>query len=195
MTARAGMTRQVRKFLATFVLISTISFLLTSCGFHLRGESETSVGDISPLYIQSKTPYGDFEKKLRRLLDDYHVVLTDDPMAAKFKLVLINTNLTQSSGITSASMSTQQYTLTYSATFELDTAKGKQVTPPQTVQSLTTFTASTPQIINMNSFTAPFQESLQNDVAFRLVSVLNADRTQAAVHALSDTKPHAQQNG
>lgn len=166
----------------SFFLITT----LTSCGFHLRGtqsRAEDTPQALRIIYLQSNSPYAQFENILRQNLRGYNIQTIDEP-DHHLILRIINYNLNQSTGSVSSNLQTRQYVVTFTVNFELLAPDGKVLLGPTSVTSMTTFTANLSQmLVATNNITQQYSLGLYNDAAFRLSSRLVAEDTRKAIAA------------
>src|SRR5438552_2084186 len=75
-------------------LIILVSFLLTSCGFHLRGQFPLSP-ILNNLYIQTQDPYGQLTRNLREYLKVSGVRLVNSRDEATSVLTILSETTSQ----------------------------------------------------------------------------------------------------
>lgn len=154
---------------------------LSSCGFHLRGHIKVPQA-LQRIYIQSKTPYGEFEQALARNLRSYNITVTDSAASANTVLNIISSDLSQNAGAASADLQTRQYTLRYNVSFQLLAPDQDMILPNLTAYSTTTFTAQLAQMVASSSTPEEYKTSLQNEVIFRMINLLLSEDSQQSIH-------------
>ncbi len=127
--------------LAKFLFIFAFSILLSSCGFHLRTQSQLPQ-QLRVLYVQSKTPYGSFETQLRQTLQSSGVKIVKSPDASPVTLHIVSTNLANTTTTIGPSSQSRIYTFVYSVEFNLTDQKGNLIYGPQTVSTTNNLTLS-----------------------------------------------------
>lgn len=162
-----------------FVLV--IALFVSGCGFHLRGQEKIPTS-LDNIYIQSTTPYGNFEQQLAKVLRTYHINVVDNLSDANVILNIVNSNLSQVAGAVSANLQTRQYTLTYSASFQLLDPSNKQVIVDNlSAYSTTNFIATLSQMAPSSNVPNQYQQPLINDLVFRIINHLLSDQTQQSL--------------
>ena len=159
--------------------------LVSSCGFHLRGEEKIPIA-LQSIYIQSATPFGSFEQTLRDSLRSYNITLADTANAANTTLDIEQVNLSSIAGSVSANLSLRQYTLNYTITYRILTPKGQIILPTNTVTSTTTFTSNmAAMMLSSKNSTQQYMPELQRDAVFRIISQLLSMDSKQTLNAYS----------
>src|SRR5580765_4776974 len=104
------------KKLAIFFILLYSLFLLTSCGFHLRGPTPLPP-PLKSLYLQTPDPYGQLTRNLKRSLRMSGVELSSTPAGAKTVLVIMSETSGQQLLSVSGTQQTRQYNLSLTVTF------------------------------------------------------------------------------
>jgi LPS-assembly lipoprotein len=165
-----------------YSLILSLCLALTACGFHLRGNEKLPAA-IKVIYIQSSTPYGNFEQTLRESLLTYNIKIVDSPKDANVILNIASAGLSQAAGAVSATLTLRQYTLNYNVTYQILSPKGKAILPANTVSSTTSFTSSmSDMMLSSKNATAQYLPPLQRDAVFRIISQLLSNQSQQALN-------------
>ena len=167
------------KFCLTILLTLLI---LTSCGFHLRGHISIPP-ELKTLYLQSNTPYGDFEQTLRANLRSYNITLTDTAVKAPLTLAILNTAWQQTPGAFSTNLTTRQYTLTLTVSYQVLAHDGTVVIPTNSVTANTAFTIDSSQLLSSTDLGQQYHDNLQQDAASRLMSQLTSTNNREAIDA------------
>lgn len=170
------MLLSIRHIFQFVILILALS-LLAGCGFHLVGNRPIP-SYLSKVYIQSRTPFGNFEQALRNDLRQYNIDIVDSPDQANSIINVVSSELSQTAGAASADLQTRQYTLTYTVKFQLLSPKQFVVLPTMTAYSSATFTAQLSQMTASTTIPTEYQQPLLNDVLFRMLNLLFANDNQ-----------------
>lgn len=177
------------KLYHAIALIVLLSLCLSSCGFHLRGHVKVP-RSLQRIYIQSATPYGEFEQALARNLRSYNIIVTDSANDANTVLKIISSKINQSAGAASADLQTRQYTLTYTVNFQLLAPNQDVILPKLSVYSTTTFTAQLAQMVASSSTPEEYKSSLQNEVVFRMINRLLSEDSQQSIRQYFAKQSH-----
>jgi len=173
------------------LLLSVLVGLLSSCGFHLRGSTPIPK-ELKTLYIQSRTPFGQFEQVLRDTLTTYKVNIVTEAKQAPIILNIISANLNQTAGAVSTSLTLRQYTLTYTVTYQVLTPAGKVIIPTASVSSTASLTTDMNQMMSSsNNITDQYLPDLQRDAVSRMIYRLFSNNSRAALQQYfqGSTKP------
>jgi LPS-assembly lipoprotein len=175
----AGLLRGV-PLAMTALTITFLFLLISSCGFHLRGHVSIPP-ELKILYLQSKTPYADFEQTMRARLRSYDITLTDTAAEAPLTIEILSTNWQQTPGAFSTNLTTRQYTLTLVITYQLLSSKGIVVIPPNSVTATTAFTIDSSQLLSSTDLGQQYHDNLQEDAASRVMSQLVSKNSRKAI--------------
>ncbi len=131
-------------FLLFFLLFC--SFLLSSCGFHLRGFQSIPAG-LENIYIESNSPYSTLTLQLKQRLRvaGFNVVCL--PQQSKLVLQIIRDDFKQTLMNISANTQTRLYYLTYIVSYQIKTPQGLVVYGPKTVTTNTNFFTNDTQLL------------------------------------------------
>jgi len=155
------------------ILVSLITLLLVSCGFHLRGEA-TLAPPLHRLYLQSADPYSYLTRNLQQYLKMSHVQLVPSPQQASTILVLSKEHTSETLLSVSGTNQTRQYRLRMTITFEITAANGRILIEPQTLAEERILTVQQSQILGSsneaNLFYQQMRLALVNAIMNRLAS-------------------------
>lgn len=172
-----------RALTLSLCILALTSLLLTSCGFHLRGDIQLPT-ELKTLYLQSPSPYAAFEQSLRQGLRSYRIHLVDEKSGSPVTLHIISSNLSHTATAMTLNTTTQQYTLTFTVTFELLANNGDVIVPSETTQSSTTFTSSSQQMQTSSAMaTQEYLPNLYQDASFKILSRLLASNNKKLILA------------
>jgi len=133
--------------------------------------------------LQSNTPYGDFEQTLRTRLRSYNIKLTDTAADAPLTLAILSTNWQQTPGAFSTNLTTRQFTLSLTITYQVLSSTGTVVIPTNSVTSTTAFTIDSSQLLSSTDLGQQYHDNLQQDAASRLMSQLVSNNNRHAIDA------------
>lgn len=124
----SGRTQQINPFLTLRCLIPLmLVFLLTACGFHLRGMSNVPSW-LNNVAIISENNDKQFVSILQSRLEGSKIDINPDPSHAQYWLIINEVNLQQQIISVGASTNPRQYTLTLTVAFALQTRAGQIIT-------------------------------------------------------------------
>jgi LPS-assembly lipoprotein len=162
--------------IATFFLLA----LLTSCGFHLRGEVPLAA-PLKRMYLQSPDPYGELARNLRLGLEAAGVHLTESKDQAAIVLEILNEKTTQQLLSVGGTQQTRQYNLILAVTFQLTSPKGNIVMPPQTVSDTQALTVQADQVLGGSNEQNNLYQQMRQDIVFTLLNRLSSQSARAQV--------------
>lgn len=163
-------TRGIQRNMFAFMML-LMPFLLTNCGFHLRG-----MVDMPPWFnyvsvvIQNATR--DLEPLLNEQLKAYHIHVCDDPSKAKYWLIIEQDSMLQQITSVSSSTTPRQYQLTYKVYFKLQQANGKELIPSSSIVVTRQLTVNSNRILGSNAEEALLKQEMQRDAVIQLLDRL-----------------------
>lgn len=164
-----------------FFFISCFLFLLTSCGFHLRGNYNLP-STLQQVYVSYDQPFDPFVEKLKASLSRAKVSLVEQSAQAKY--VLRINKIAQNSVLQATSTTGQinTYTMQYVINFELTDAAGSVLLPAQDVQSNGNYTLSSTQLLTNFNQQPALTSGLQQDAINQLLFRLSGKTAKRALH-------------
>jgi LPS-assembly lipoprotein len=166
---------------AKFIALIASVFLLTACGFHLRGQNELPP-ELKNLYLQSSNPYGQLELILKNTLDSMGVNLADSPQGAPVTLNIIRADLSHDNPNVVSSDQATIYNFTNTCTFTLIRNKTKsQIIVPQTISFTRQLTLQPNEILETSSEVDTLKDEMQRDMVSRILNVLNSQNVRKAL--------------
>ena len=144
-------------------------FLLTSCGFHLRGFVDMPSWLDSVAIVIENANVG-LRPALRQQLEANHVMVNPSSAQANYLLIIEQDNFSQQIISISASTTPRQYQMIYTVTFRLQNRKGKPILPSNIV------TVSRPSTVNNNRILGSDEEEtilkseMMRDVAIQILN-------------------------
>lgn len=151
----------------SLLVILFFSFILTACGFQLRGHCEFPL-PFHTLSLESKQPYSSFTKELQKALATAGVnTLRATPTSPRLQILVQNFTRTATS-LGNAGQTTT-YLLVYSILFQLIDCKGHILLPPQQIQATRTFSITSNQLAGDLNTENDLQENMQQDVIQQLL--------------------------
>lgn len=154
-----------------------LTFFLVACGFHLRGNVPLPK-ELSPMYIDTKTPYDPLVQAIEETLTASHITLTDSPKAANTSLRIIDIQSIENLVSVSASTNTRQYSLTKVLYLELTGKKGKIIIPESALRSSNPLTVDSNQVLNASSQKQILTDEMQQALVQQLMMKLSSRDTK-----------------
>lgn len=166
----------LRKILCLFFL----SFILSGCGFHLRGH-EPLPPQLHILYLETASPYSPLTKQIQQTLNSIGIILVPCAQQAPVTLKILCSDFTQV--ITSIGSSGQitTYLLTQTITYQLMNCKGCVIHGPLIACTTRTYSIAANQILGDTAALNSLRIEMQRDVIYQILNHLRAPNTQAAL--------------
>jgi LPS-assembly lipoprotein len=166
--------------LKSWLCIVSLFLLISSCGFHLRGHVSIPP-ELKTLFLQSNTPYAPFEQTIRSRLRSYNIKLTSTMTDAPLTLVILSTQWQQTPGAFSTNLTTRQYTLSLTVTYQVLASNGTVVVPTSSVMATTAFTIDSSQLLSSTDLGQQYHDNMQEDAASRLMNQLVSKNSRHAI--------------
>jgi LPS-assembly lipoprotein len=164
------------KLIFIFVVLT-----LSSCGFHLRGESSIPP-QLSPLYIDSLQSYAPFEKSLHNALRSNNIQTVASLSEAKAVLKITNQSLTKNIVTISPSTQVTQYNMSFTVSYEILDAKGKLIIPVQSAVTSTTYSVNMTQMLGTTNQEELLVKNLRRDVISIILSQLGSEKSHQLIN-------------
>ncbi len=171
---------QMLKLCSHLILLSSLCILLTSCGFHLRGQNALAP-QIHVLYLKSNNPYGLFEARLRKTFNMYGITFVDDPEQTPLTLQIEQSNLSYFQTTVGSSSQATIYSVSYKVIIAITDSSGKIIVPSKNIDSDAFLTLNPNQLLTSNNQIDILGQQLQLDVINRIVDILNSPEVGAAL--------------
>lgn len=156
------------------IFLWTFCLLLTSCGFHWRGQLPLA-SPLKSLSLKTDDPYGEIAQHLKQFLSVSNVHLTDDPTKAKTVLVILNTVQSEQLLSVSGTQQTRQYKLFLTLTFQVTNTAGDVIVPPQTVIESRILTVEANQILGGSSEEELLYQQMREAIVYDIMTRLASD--------------------
>ncbi|OIZ95626.1 hypothetical protein A1D18_01705 [Candidatus Rickettsiella isopodorum] len=149
-----------------FLFSLFLSFMLTACGFQLRGH-EFSL-PFRTLSLESNQPYSHFTKELQKALAAAGVnILLATPTSPR--LQILAQNFTRTATSLGNAGQTTTYLLVYSILFQIIDCKGHVLLAPQQIRATRTFSITSNQLAGDLNTENDLLENMQQDVIQQLL--------------------------
>lgn len=153
-----------------FALIS-ISFLVASCGFHLRHDFGLD-SKLNPMFIDTNHPYAEFTQILKYSLRQRGMTLAESPLTANSVLTLHSMRLKQGSELRGPSNQAQVYNYHWEVFFDVRDKEGKIILKRKKVSPSLQLTLDPNQLITTNNALQLTKVSLYREAANLLIHYL-----------------------
>ena len=160
-------------------------FLLTGCGFHLRGH-EPLPPQLRIMYFEPNSPYTALTKELRHSLQSMKITLVDSAKQAPVTLKVISDKFNQAVTSVGASGQTSTYVITYTVTFQLLDSHGNPIIPTQTASSVHSYSIMTNQYLGGLSYQSSLQSQMQREAVYQILDRLRSYNTRQALQQIND---------
>jgi LPS-assembly lipoprotein len=156
-------------------------FLLTACGFHLRGQNELPP-QLTTVYLQSNNPYGQLEVVLKTTLEGMNVNIVESPQQAPITLNITNASLTHDNSNVVSSDQASIYNFTNACTFTLINNKTKsQLVSPQNISFTRQLTLQPNEILETSSEVDTLKQEMNRDMISQILNILNSKNVRQAL--------------
>jgi len=156
---------------ACFVLI--VCICLTACGFHLRGMVDVPAWLTNVAIISKQGNNKEIVSLLKTQLEGYKLYINDDPLHAKYWLIINNSTYQQQITSIGASTNPRQYQLILTVEFMLQEAKGKVLKEPKIVTATRQLTVNNDLILGSNEEEAILLREMQQDAVIQIINRLS----------------------
>jgi LPS-assembly lipoprotein len=154
-------------------LIVVLLCLLTSCGFHWRGELPLAP-PLHNLYLQTADPYGQLARNLIQFLKLSGVHIAAKPQEADTVLVILSETTQQQLLGISGTQQTRQYNLLLNVTFSVTRPDGTVLVPPQLITEVRTLTIKADQILAGSNEANTLYEQMRQAIIYDIMSRLSS---------------------
>ena len=168
------------RFLARNFCLFIIVTLLSSCGFHLRGQM-TLAPPLHRVYLQAPEIYEPLARYLRQSLKMSGVYLASSPKDAITILEIIKETESEPLLSVSNTQQTRQYDLVLTVTFQITSPEGRILIPPQTVSEKRTLTVQTNQVLATTNEAASLFRQMRIAIAYDIMSLLASQNLSDAL--------------
>jgi LPS-assembly lipoprotein len=128
----------MKKSLRNLFIVLSLMFVVTGCGFHLRGAGFADL-DMPVTTIQNLDASNQFAAELRRALRSSGTEIVDDSAAAQVILTLSNEQHSRRVLSVGATGKVQEYELFYSITFTAGDRDGNVLLPAQVIKRVRSY--------------------------------------------------------
>lgn len=150
-----------------FVLYSSI-FILSGCGFHLRGIPELPKW-LNQVAIINKDVQPDLPILIKEQLQANGVTVIEEPQNAPYDLILQSEQISQQIVSVSSSTTPRQYQLTYNVFFKLLSAQGEEIIPLRKIVVTRQITLNSDRILGSDAEEAIIQKEMRETIARRIL--------------------------
>lgn len=156
-----------------FFCLLIILLTLNGCGFQLRGYREGQTIPFHMLYLQSNSPYSNFNKALRQTLNSLGIdARVSSPAPVTLQILSQNFNRTITS-LGNAGQTTT-YLLSYIVIFQLTDRQHHILLPPQHILVTRNFSITSNQLSGDLNTQHDLQDDMQRDAIQQLITRLSS---------------------
>jgi LPS-assembly lipoprotein len=151
------------------IILLFLSLLVTSCGFHPRGEV-TLPPNMQSIYIKTNDPYGWLALGLENYFKTSGTYIAASPKSADLTIHILHVDKAQQLLSVSGTQQTRQYNLVLSATFQLLNAEGKTTVEQQTVSETRVLTVAADQILGGSNEADNLYTQMHQPIVYDIIS-------------------------
>lgn len=163
----------MKKLIYTTTLSLLIAVVVTSCGWHLRGNNKLDT-NLSTIYLSGLGKQSDFYRSLSRSLNANDIVITNSALKAEYTLVMQNRKTERRTATVSSSARVSEYQLTESIDIIILDAKGTQLLENTTLQAERFFDFDENNVQSMNEEANLLQKEMLNDLVLKVMLQLHS---------------------
>lgn len=165
-----------------FLTLSSLSLLLSACGFHLRGQGHSYIPpQLKVLYVTSQTPYDTLTKQVKQTLISLGVTLKDSADQAPYTLVLYGESQSQMLMGSGTNNQLESYQLIYGMAYSIKDSKGREIQAPRAIRATRNFTSNPNQALSQNYEQLSLIEDMRQDVINQMLNQLSTRQTLQAL--------------
>lgn len=153
-------------------LVGLITFLVTGCGFHLRGMSDIPKW-LNHVAIVIQEASRDLEPLLADQLEAYHINVPSDPALAEYWLVIEHDETRQEISSISSTTTSRQYQLIYTVRFKLQRVRGAEIIPSSQIVISRQVTINSDRILGSTSEEELLKREMRRDAAIQIIGRLS----------------------
>lgn len=168
----------------TMIGMLILSLILTSCGFHLRGETQFPQ-PMQHVYLKTASPYGELTHNIQQYFKMSGVTLVSTPAEATTILQILSETTGQQLIGVSGTQQTRQYNLTLNVTFQLTDPKGVLISAPETMTETRTLPISSGEILSGSNQAAALYQQMRRAIVF---DIMNRLSSQEIAYRLTQAK-------
>ncbi|MGD2082966.1 MAG: LPS assembly lipoprotein LptE [Chromatiales bacterium] len=163
--------RLLRATLPLWGLLATLA--VTACGWQLRGATQLPA-EISPVYVQGRTPFAAIDRHLARALESAGVRLADSRAGAGSVLRILGEDTGRRLLTVDGRGKGLEYELYQILEFDLTDAAGTELVPPQRLVARQALLNPEIQTLGKQQEQEDLREAMREDLATRVINRLEA---------------------
>lgn len=148
--------------------IGLILFILSGCGFHLRGMQDMPRW-LNNVAVIIKQADNEWDGLLHHQLEASHVTLANDPIAASYWLIIEKEFTQENINSISSGASPRQYQYIYTVQFSLQKAKGEEIIPLTSIVVTRALTINNDRILGSNDEAEKLKREMRKDAAIQMI--------------------------
>lgn len=152
--------------------VVAFALLLTACGFHLRGMIDLPKW-LDNISVISKDGNKELLTLLKSQLEGYKIYVNDDPMQAKYWLIINRTNYQQKIISIGASTNPRQYQMILTVEFMLQTRKGQVIKEASILTVTRQLTVNNNRILGSNDEEDTLLREMRQDAVTQMINRLS----------------------
>jgi LPS-assembly lipoprotein len=159
-----------------FFIFFSLPWLLSGCGFHLRGPTELPP-PLKNVYLQTQQPYGELTKDLTQYLTLSGAHLTNSASQADTILVIKQESTDQQLLGVGGTQQTRQYNLILTVAFEITNKQGVVLVPLQALSETRTLAVQANQILGSSNETTNLYQQMRRTIVYNIMNRLASKET------------------
>jgi LPS-assembly lipoprotein len=151
-------------------LLLVLAVSISACGFHLRGNIPLADG-VKNMFVSA--PEGPFKDQLVRVLNQAGATIASTPQGADVVLLVSSADTSRTVGTLDERGKANSYNLKFKVRYTLKDPSEKNIRPAETVTESRRYNFDPETVLETEAEEAELQESMEQDVALRIVRQLS----------------------
>jgi LPS-assembly lipoprotein len=153
------------------MLVLITCWVLSGCGFHLRGMTEVPPW-LSPIALVFQNTDQNLASQITRQLQANHIHVIENTAAAQYLLIIDQDQFQQQISSISSSTTPRQYQLIYTVHFRLQQINGPELLPLSPVIVNRLITMNSERILGSTNEAEQTKQEMQRDAAIQIMDRL-----------------------
>ena len=160
------------RLFARGILLALAAFMITGCGFHLRGVADTPTW-LTNVAIIIQQGHRSLEHLLKEQLQSYSIDVNPSIEKATYWIIIEHDDFDQHITSVSSSTTPRQYQLIYTVRFKLQRARSKEIIPLSQIVVSRQITINSDRILGSTDEEDHLKSEMMRDAMIQLLNRVN----------------------
>lgn len=148
-------------------------FVLSSCGFHLRGSGQIST-QLDVLHVTAINAYGELVQKLESVLTRSGVAIERNKSLAPYSLRIISEKNTRRAATTTSRITVAEYELRLVVEIQLENRAGDLIMAPSSLVTERVYTLDQANLLGSNEEEELLRQEMQDEIIEQIIRRVKA---------------------